>query len=351
MNPTCISAIIRKDTVQAIRNNLMLLALFSGIVFSLVYYVLPSSVEETFDIAVYGDSQLFSEFAGAEEEGITLAFLSSERELQEAVEKGDYMAGIVLPKEFDAQLMSGQSPELVLYFNSEQPESVRTSIEYFVQLAFEYVAVGTAQPDIEAEILGEDMAGQHIPLREQSIPLYLMMALVMEMWTLSTLIVEESAAGTLRAVLVTPASPSDIIAAKGIVGISYSIGVAFVILVLTWSLRGNLPVLFLGVLLGAVLAVSMGLFSGSLTEDITGSFIYTGVPLLVLILPGLLVLIPDVTVSAVRVIPTYYLVDAFNQVLNHGAGLSDVWKDFLVIVVFDIIFFFLGVFALRRRYS
>jgi ABC-2 type transport system permease protein len=195
------------------------------------------------------------------------------------------------------------------------------------------------------------MAGQHIPLREQSIPLYLMMALVMEMWTLSTLIVEESAAGTLRAVLVTPASPSDIIAAKGIVGISYSIGVAFVILVLTWSLRGNLPVLFLGVLLGAVLAVSMGLFFGSLTEDITGSFIYTGVPLLVLILPGLLVLIPDVTVSAVRVIPTYYLVDAFNQVLNHGAGLSDVWKDFLVIVVFDIIFFFLGVFALRRRYS
>lgn len=351
MRATCISAIMRKDAIAAVRNNLVLLALLSGAIFSLVYYVLPSEVEETFDLAIYGESQLFSGITDFEEEGIVLDFLSSEKAVEQAVEEGDYIAGIVLPETFDSQLISGQKPEIILYFNSEQPESVRTSIEYFVQLAIEYAASGEQPLEMESSILGEDMAGKHIPLREQSIPLYIVMALVMEMWTISTLVVEESAAGTLRAVLVTPASPSDVILSKGMVGIGYSFSVAFIILVLTWSFRGNLPVLFLGVLLGAVLAVSMGLFFGSLSKDITGSFIYVSVPLLIFILPGLLIFIPDVSLSAVKVIPTYYLVDAFNQVLNHGAGLTDVWKDFLVIIICDVIFFFLGVYALRRRYS
>ena len=68
-------------------------------------------------------------------------------------------------------------------------------------------------------------------------------------------------------------------------------------------------------------------------------------------LPGLLVFFPDVSLSPVKFIPTYYLADAFNQILNYGAGLKDVWKDFLLIAVCDVGAFFLGVYALRRRYS
>jgi ABC-2 type transport system permease protein len=163
--------------------------------------------------------------------------------------------------------------------------------------------------------------------------------------------VEESAAGTLRAVLVTPASPSDVIMSKGLVGISYSLVVAFAILVLTWSLRGNLPVLFLGILLGGIMAVSLGLFLGSLTENIVGSYVYTSLPMLVFLLPALLIFLPDVSLSVVKVIPTYYMVHAFDQILNYGAGLAEVWKDFLLIAVCDAIFFILGIYALRRRYS
>ncbi|MGD2251097.1 MAG: ABC transporter permease [Candidatus Methanofastidiosia archaeon] len=350
MNTICISAILRKDTVAAIRNSLLLMALVSGVIFSLVYYVLPTDVEETFYLAAYGDSELFSGFAEAEE-GIAIDMFPSEEAVEHAVSKGDYIAGVVLPDDFGSIVMTGQKPEITLYFNSEQPESVKTSIEYFVELAVEYAVLGVEAPVMEAEILGEDMAGEHIPLRERSIPLYVVLALVMEMWTIATLIVEESAAGTMRAVLVTPATPSDVIAAKGALGISYSVGVAAVILVLTRSLRGDLPVLFLGILLGAVMAVSLGLFLGSLTTSITGSYAYASVPLLVFMLPALMIFVPDISLSIIKVIPTYYLVGAINQVLNHGAGLTEVWKDYLIIIFCDILFFGLGVFALRRRYS
>ncbi|MBU7015136.1 MAG: ABC transporter permease [Theionarchaea archaeon] len=349
MNPQCVKAIAKKDTIAAMRNSLVLMGLISGILFAGVYYVLPASVEETFDLAVYGESQFFSQFG--EEEGIAFHPFGSPGDVEKAVDEGDYVAGLVLPENFDSLLMSGKKPEITLYFDSEQPENVRTSITYFMELAVESAALQTPLPQMEGEILGEDMAGEQIPLREQSIPLYLVMALVMEMWTISTLIVEESAAGTLRAVLVTPASPSDVILSKGIVGIGYSLLVAVAIIILTQTFRGDLPVLFLGVLLGAILSVTLGLFLGSLTENIIGSYIYVGVPLLVLILPGLVILLPGVSLSVMKVIPTYYLVDAVNQILNHGAGLSDVWKEFAVVGVFDVIFFFLGVTALRRRYS
>lgn len=349
MRTTCIKAIMRKDAIAAVRNKLILLGLVSGVIFALVYYVLPATVEETFHLAAYGDSELYSELAEAEE-GVIIDFFPSEEDLKEAVKEGDYIAGIVLPSDIN-QIMAGQKPEVTLYFNSDQPESVRTSIEYFVQLAVEYMAFGIEIPEMEAEILGEDMAGEHIPLREMSIPLYVVMALIMEMWTIATLIVEESAAGTMRAVLVTPATPSDVITAKGVVGIGYNVCVAAAILILTQSLRGNLPVLFLGIILGAIMAVSLGLFLGSLTENITGSYVYVSVPLLVFMLPALLIFFPDISFSVIKGIPTYYLVNAINQILNHGAGLAEVWKDFLVIAVCDIIFFGLGVFALRRRYS
>jgi ABC-2 type transport system permease protein len=351
MNQSCIKAITRKDAVQAVRNRLVLLALLSGILFSAVYYVLPSTVDETYTLAMYGDPRMMEDISELEEEGMEVGFFSSEEEIKDAIRKGDYMVGIVYPEDFMSQLRSGQKPHITLYFKSDQPESMRTSIEYLIQFSIEYLVTGEEPLIFEEEIMGEDMAGKHIPLREQSVAMYLCFALIMEMWTISTLIVEESAAGTLRAILITPASPSDIITAKGLVGISYALIVALAILFLTWSIRGNVPVLMLGILLGGIMAVSLGLFLGSLTKNIVGSYVYAGVPMLILLIPALLIFVPDISLSVVKVIPTYYMVNAFNQILNHGAGLAEVWKDFLVIAVCDVIFFTLGIYALRRQYS
>lgn len=353
MKLSCIKAIARKDAVQAMRNRLVVLGLVFGIIFAVIYYVFPSTVEETFDVALYdgSSSQLFPPVGELEMEGMRIIFFTSGEEFEKAVEEEDYVAGIALPENFDSQLLSGKQPTVSLYFKSDVPESVRSSIQYFIQMTIEYVTLGKQPTDVETEMLGEDMAGKHIPLREQAVPLFLVMALMMEMWTISTLIVEESAFGTMRAVLVTPASPSDVIMAKGVLGIPYAFLVAVSILILTQSVRGNLPVLFIAVFLGALMTVSMGLFMGSITKNILGSYIYVAIPLLILMIPAMLIFVPDVSLSIVKVIPTYYLANAINQVLNSGAGLADVWKDFLVIAGFDTAFFVLAVYALRRRFS
>ena len=48
MKWSCISAIAKKDAVMARRNKLLLLALFGGILFSLIYYALPAEVDDTY---------------------------------------------------------------------------------------------------------------------------------------------------------------------------------------------------------------------------------------------------------------------------------------------------------------
>lgn len=351
MNPSCIKAIVRKDSIAALRNKLIVLGIFAGILFSAMYYALPSTVEETYEVALYdeGSSQLVAQVF--EPAGMQISLFGSKKKFEKAVEEEEYAAGILLPKNFDSQLLAGEQPVITLYLTSNLPESTRTSIEHFMQMAVEYVVLGEQPMGIETEMLGEDKAGERIPLREQSLPFFIVFALMMEMWTISTLIVEESAFETMKAVLVTPASPSDVIISKGIVGVGYSLIVAVSILILTQSMRGNLPVLFLGVLLGAVMAVSMGLFLGSLTKNILGSYIYVAIPLFIFILPGMFIFVPGVSLSIVKAIPTYYLADAFEQVLNRGGGLVEVWKDFLIIAGFNAAFFGLGVYALRRRFS
>jgi len=353
MNARCIRAIIKKDTLMAIRNNLLLIALFGGVLFSLIYYALPSDVGESYELALFDEGsseylEILSIFGAG---GLDIDDFDSLEELTVAIENGDYVAGIYMPDNFDQDIKSGNVPTISLYYKYDLPESVRMSIEYILESSLEYLVLGIEPVINSYEVLGEDMAGRQLPLRELSLPFYIIMALMMEMWTISTLIVEENALNTLKAVLVTPATPSDVITAKGVVGIGYSLIVVTVILLITQSLRGDAAALFVCVLLGAILSVSLGLFLGSLTKNITGSYIYVTVPYLVLVIPGLLLFFQDVSIPYIKIIPSYYLINALNDILNMGASLAGAAKDLLIVAVFDIVFFALGIFTLRRRYS
>ncbi|MBN1785904.1 MAG: ABC transporter permease [Candidatus Methanofastidiosa archaeon] len=338
---------------MSVRNNLILLGMVAGILFSLIYYALPSDVEETYEIAIFDEdsSQFMSILSMTGAGGLEFKVYDSLEGMKEAIEKGDLIAGIHIPDNFDDDVSAGRSPTLSLYFLHGASEDMMDTFEFIIRSGIEFLAVGQEPSITEYEVLGMDMAGRQVPLREQSLPFYIILALVMEMWTISTLIVEENALGTLRAVLVTPASSSDVITAKSIIGVVYSIFVVSVIMLLTQSIRGNFLALFACVMLGAMFAVSLGLFLGSLTKNITGSYVYVSVPLIILIIPAMLVFIPDVSLSIVKFIPTYYLASAIGDVLNSGAAIAAIASDLFIIAVIDLVFFLLGIFSLRRRYS
>jgi len=353
MKSKIVRSIIKKDATMAVRNNLMLIAIIGGVLFSLIYYTLPADVEDTYEMAVYddGSSNLISILSMTGAGGLQLHSFNSLSELKESVRGGDYLIGIHVPNDFDSLISQGVKPTLTLYFNNGIPENSRSTFEYIIGTALDTLATGEITDIIEYEVLGEDTSGKEVPLRDRSLPLYIIFALLMEMWTISTLVVEENALGTLRAVLVTPATSSDVISAKSIVGFVYALLVVTVILLLTQSLRGDIIALLACIFVGAMFAVSLGLFLGSLTDNITGSYIYVAVPLLIMVIPAILIFIPDVSLSIVKAIPTYYMANAFDSILNYGANLRNVLSDVIVLLILDIVFFVMGIFSLRRRYA
>ena len=231
MNLKIIRILISKDLSLFFRKRAIVLLTFVGLIFYLViYFVMPSSVDEDLKIGMYSPVSL-PLFTQINEEGLEISNTESEEALKEAVLEGDYAAGISIPADLMKKLGSNQKPNLTLYFTPDAPQEIKEAIEVVVR---ELIYIQTGQPlvfEVSEEILGQDMTGTPLPPRDRLRPLLAIFIIMMEILGLSNLISEEVERRTARALLVTPATVTEIFIAKSIFGI----GLAFVqaILIMT----------------------------------------------------------------------------------------------------------------------
>ena len=74
--------------------------------------------------------------------------------------------------------------------------------------------------DIDEQIIGEDMVGMQVPPRDRMRPLLAILLIMFETFGLANLIAEELEKGTVRALLITPMSITELFVGKGIFGIA-----------------------------------------------------------------------------------------------------------------------------------
>jgi ABC-2 type transport system permease protein len=135
-----IFAIVRKDLAQILRNRfVMVISVLFIVIYALMYYLLPSHVDEVFKLGFYlevsgeaaaefglqrGTDEIAARLSGAgkqeAEGGLELVWADSPEDLQRMVEDEEVSAGVSL-------VVSGQEPELVLYVSSQTPEEVTPS--------------------------------------------------------------------------------------------------------------------------------------------------------------------------------------------------------------------------------
>jgi ABC-2 type transport system permease protein len=60
---------------------------------------------------------------------------------------------------------------------------------------------------------------------------------------------------------------------------------------------------------------------------------------------------PQAASWVVEVLPSYYLADTFNKVLNQGMGISGVWQNLVILAIFDIVILLFGILILRRKFQ
>lgn len=307
-----IQALVAKDFNLYFNNRFFAMITVVGLVFYIAaYYLMPKTVDETLEMAIYADQLPQALSQGLEEEeGLVLELMPSEEAVKQAVADGDFQVGVALPDDMAAQIAAGEKPLVKLYFAVALPPEFQDLYAIFIrELAF---LMGGQPLNIEtqSEVIGPDLAGAQIPPRERMLPLLAVFILVMETMGLASLISSEVETGTIRALLVTRADTTDLFTSKGILGT----GLAFVQVVLLMLVTGGFseqPLLILtALLLGSLLVCGLGFLVGSISHDLMSAISWGMLVIIVLAIPALTVLLPGfITSGWIRLIPSYYLVD------------------------------------------
>jgi len=350
MNLRIIGALISKDFSLFFRNRFFALMTPVGLIAYLVmYFMMPSSVNESLRLGLYAPATLPA-FGQIQEEGLEIEAVGSEEALREAVTEGKYVAGVAIPADIMERLTQGQKPQINVYFASDTPGELKDAVGLVVR-ELAYAQIG--QPlaiEVSEKILGRDMLGMQIPPRDRLRPLLVVLLIMLETLGLATLISEEVERRTIQALLVTPMTVKDLFAAKGTVGVILAFGQAALFMAIVGGI-GRQPLIVLAVLmLGAVLVTGIGFLMASLAKDMMSVMAWGVVAFVILLIPSVSVLFPGTTTGWVKAIPSYYLVDTIHRAANFGSGWGDVWPNLAMLMGFGLVIVWIGIMALRRRF-
>ena len=350
MNWRIIGALVAKDFSLFFRNRFFALVTALGLIaYLVIYFVMPSSVNENLEIGLYAPVMLpaFEQIQG---EGLEIEGVESEELLKEGVTEGQYVAGIALPADIMEGFMSGQKPKISVYFASDVPEEIKAAVKLIIrELAYQQIGQPLAI-EVSEEILGPDLAGMQIPPRDRMRPLFAILLIMTETFGLANLISEEVERRTINALLVTPVSVKDLFTAKGITGVSLAFVQAALFMAIIGGMSRQPLIILAALLLGAVLVTGIGFLIAALSKSFMSVVAWGMVVLIILFIPAFGIMFPGAVTGWVKAIPSYYLVDTVHRVSNFGVGWGDVWYNLLILLGFDLAIAWIGIMALGRRF-
>lgn len=357
---TIVGAIVSKDLRAFSRDRFWLfMTLLAVVWFAVIYYFMPSSVDETLKVGVHWpETDASYDAAFGVNEGLEFIRFESTEELEEAlgVTEGDpdepVDIGLDVPDDFLVHVVMGEPTTITLYVEPAVPEEIRRALATYIrESAFNLTGypLPVSAPDAETVVLGEDRAGNQIPLRDRLRPLLVFFMLMMETMALGALVSEEVTSKTVTAVLATPARVLDFLSAKGLVGTVVAFTEAALLALLIGAFGEQPLIMIVCLILGAVLATGVALIVGASGRDFISLIFYSMMFLIPLLIPAIAALFPGTTSVWVKLLPTYGLVQAMLGASAYGDGWADVLPYLLMVGAWCFVIAVMGMVVLRRK--
>ncbi len=328
------------------RSPVFLWVLFLPVLFTLVIQVTFGSLfdpQPRLGIVDQGSSTITTAVQGIE--GIDLTLLDNADDLKAQVEADNLDAGLVLPAGFDDQVRSGARPPLEFYVGGESLASNRIILAVTTVDLVREIEGATPPVDISVVALGDE----GLPIAVRMVPFIMMYALVVAAVFLPAFsIADEREKGTLNALIVTPVKLSEVITAKGFLGVILALAMTIFTLFLNNALGGDPVALLVVLLFGSILCVEIGLIFGTVSKDSTAVFALIKGTGILLIGPTAFYIWPDWPQWIGKLFPTYWVINPIFEVSLNNAGLGDVWVELLV-AAGVIVLLGVAVVALTRR--
>jgi len=347
MNLKLMGVLLRKEFLQGPKGFIFIWAivaplLISGI-FSLIFGGLFGEKPEL-GIVDEGSSRLVT--LVEELDSVVYKEYDDFSDMRNAVETGSIDVGIVLPAGFDDAVIEGDQIEITAYTWGESLAKDRTIIRITISNLLREMAGQETPVEIETIALGEEA---EIPWGDRLLPLIVLMAVFLGgVFLPATSIMDEKEKKTLDALVVTPASILDIYTAKGLLGLTLSLCMGILILVIN-QVFGAQPLLLIMVLvLGAIMAVEIGLICGSVFKDVSTLFAVWKSAGIILFGPAVIYMFPEWPQWIGRIFPTYYMLEPLMAVSQRGAGWADISTNVFILIGLDIILYGLIILTLKK---
>ncbi len=364
MHIRAIIAIARKDAIDLILNKSTLFTLltpfFVAALYLIVSVVTPSGPSR---LLIYNPSNSpLQQIVSSAFQNPEVVHASSPGEVANAFgpdgthKSSPYTMGLVIPPNFEAQIRQGKHPQLQFYANGSLLSA--NNIHAISNLLEGYASsVAAPHPSQLSQVtINPPSDAPLFNISATFTTLALLMSLMTGIYFMPHLLIEEKERKTLRMLMVSPASFTDVILGKLLVVLGYQLLISCLAIALLQGFFGNVPVLILFALLGVSFALSLGLFAGGLFQSngALGGFI--NIVSLLLVLPGVIVATApslignnSLILQIIKILPGYYIAQGIYDALTNQSSLHSILLNGGLILGWIVVLCIGAAYSLQRQ--
>ncbi|HOT90551.1 MAG TPA: ABC transporter permease [Anaerolineae bacterium] len=374
LNTQRLSAIVKKETIQMVRDwpTLLMIILMPVIELMLFAYVgdltldhLPTAVA---DMSRDSNSRAFINALEVSSFFDVVEYVNSENEVIRAIDEGRVNVGLVIPPDFAGRIARGTAQALVIIDGSD---AFVVQSGYSAALAIAQVHGMQLMLQTAAQM---GMAGMgQLPINTSTRILYNpnidqivflipgLAAMLLQLIGVNATVmavVRERELGTMEQMLVTPARPLELILGKIVPPIAL-IAVDLLIIILLgvyWfkvPIRGSLWLFSWLSLLFIISGLGMGLALSTISKNQKqAQQISAVVMMLSILLTGLIyprATMPPLVRTIGNLIPATYFVRIARGIMTKGVGLAFMWEDVLALAIYGAIIVALSTATFKKR--
>jgi ABC-2 type transport system permease protein len=352
MHIHAIIAIARKDAHDVILNKttifMLLCPIFIAILFTIINGLMTTGSTQ---LLIYNPSNSpVQEIVSSYFQHAKVVTASSASEVAAAFgpngvhKNSPYAMGLIVPPDFEAQIRQGQHPQLQLYVNGSQMNAHSSQVMSNLLTAYAS-SVATPHPlRLSIVTINPSSGASVLDIGTVDITMSLLFSLLVGISLVSNLLIEEREKKTLRMLMVSFASFTDMVLGKLLVALGYQLLISCLVIAIQRGFFGNVPVLVLFALLGAGFALSLGLLAGSLFQSNGALGGFTAIVSLVLVLSGFTVgSLASLLGSGgpffqiMKILPTYYIAQGAYEALNNQSNLNNILFNASMVLAWAII--------------
>ncbi|PFA91630.1 ABC transporter permease [Bacillus thuringiensis] len=164
------------------------------------------------------------------------------------------------------------------------------------------------------------------------------------------IIAEEKEKHTLRVLMLSPASPIEVILGKSVLTVFFVLASSFISLVILDTFKGNIGMLVIIILIGTLLCVVLGTIVGLLSQNIAQTSIL-GLPIFIIFIMGPMLkemVKNEFIIKVVNLLPTNHVMEALQKVIK-GEGFIVIQEHILNNTIWTICLIILCIMVYKKK--